>query len=74
MQRLKAALENLDEMITALEDKVLLDVETRRDSQKKQNEMLKVSRSREATMMAVAQKVATRLDHSISHVEHILRD
>ncbi len=74
MQRLKAALENLDEMITALEDKVLHDVETRRDYQKKQNEMLKVSRNREANIMAVAQKVATRLDQSITHVEHVLRD
>ena len=73
MRRLKAALEQLDEMISALEDRVGLDSTTRRDALKKQDEHLRQSRAREAQVMAVAQKVAARLDKTIEHVETVLR-
>ncbi len=74
MQRLKAALENLDETITALEDRVLADNAQRIDHHRKQNEVLRISRTRETNVMAVAQKVAARLDQTIQHVEQVLRD
>ena len=74
MQRLKTALEQLDEMISALEDRIGLDAATRQDALKKQAEQLKVSRAREANVLAVAQKVATRLDQTIEHVERIIRN
>lgn len=74
MQRLKAALENLDETITALEDRVLADNVQRIDHHRKQNEVLRISRTRETNVMAVAQKVAARLDQTIQHVEQVLRD
>jgi hypothetical protein len=73
MQRLREVLELLDECISDLEDKVGLDVEIRRDAQRKQNELLKMSRTREANVLAVAQKVASRLDQTIQHVENIVR-
>ncbi len=74
MKRLRSALEQLDETISALEDKVGLDAAARQDAQRKHAELLKMSRAREANAMAVAQKVAARLDQTIQHVEHILRD
>lgn len=74
MQRLKTALENLDETITALEDRVLADNVQRIDHHRKQNEVLRISRTRETNVMAVAQKVAARLDQTIQHVEQVLRD
>ncbi len=74
MQRLKTALEQLDEMISALEDRIGLDAAARQDALKKQSEQLKLSRAREANVLAVAQKVATRLDQTIEHVERIVRN
>jgi hypothetical protein len=74
MQRLKTALEQLDEMISALEDRVILDASARQEAQKKQADILKSSRAREANMLAVAQKVASRLDQTIEHVERIVRN
>ena len=74
MQRLKAALEQLDEMISALEDHVASAASVRQEAQKKQSELLKQSGVREANILAVAQKAASRLDHSIQHVEHLMRD
>ncbi len=74
MQRLKAALEHLDEAISSLEDKVLLDSVGRQQNNKKKAELLKTSRLREMHVLATAQKVAARLDQTIHHVEHILRD
>ncbi len=74
MQRLKTALEQLDEMISALEDRIGLDAAARQEAQKKQTEQLKLSRAREANVLAVAQKVATRLDQTIEHVERIIRN
>lgn len=74
MNRLKSALERLDEMITTLEDKVGVDSSSRQENQKKQAEILKASRAREAGALAVAQKIAARLDHTIQHVERVLKD
>jgi len=73
MQRLKQKLEELDEAIFALEDKIALDAVTKRDAAKKQAEATKQARSREANVLATAQKVATRLDRTIDHVEQIVR-
>jgi hypothetical protein len=56
-----------------LEDKIGIDQGTRRDSAKKQAEIMKQIRMREASVLAVAQKVATRLDQTIQHVERIVR-
>ncbi len=74
MQRLKTALEQLDEMITALEDRIGLDASVRKEAMKKSEEQLKQSRAREAQVLAVAQKVAARLDKAIEHVEHVVRN
>ena len=74
MQRLKNALEQLDEMISALEDRIGLDASTRKDTIKKSEEQLKQSRAREAQVLAIAQKVAARLDKAIEHVEHVVRN
>ncbi|MFA6279593.1 MAG: hypothetical protein WC612_02210 [Bdellovibrionales bacterium] len=73
MKRLKAALEKLDETISDLEDTVGCDVAARAESQKKLNDILKQSKSREAGVLAVTQKVALRLDQTIDHVEKILK-
>ncbi|MGE3623220.1 MAG: hypothetical protein AB7H77_05040 [Bdellovibrionales bacterium] len=74
MKRLKNALENLDEQISALEDRVGVDNSMRQGILKKNAEQLKQSQRREASVLAVAQKVATRLDQAIEHVEKVLRD
>ena len=74
MNRLKTALEQLDEMISALEDRIGMDVSSKIETQKKQAEQLRLSRAREANVLAVAQKVATRLDQTIQHVENVLRN
>lgn len=73
MKKLKVALEKLDESISVLEDKIGLDIATRNESQKKLNEILKQGKAREANVMAVAQKIALRLDQTIDHVEKILK-
>lgn len=73
MQRLKQKLEELDEVLFALEDKVGIDGASRREAAKKYNELLKQIRAREAGAVAVAQKVASRLDQVINHVEAIVR-
>ncbi len=74
MERLKSILESLDEAITELEDKIGLDISSRQQSLKNGIELLKQSRAREAKVLGVAQKVASRLDDSINHIESILRD
>lgn len=74
MERLKNALEKLDETISDLEDKVGLDAISRMENQKKQAEIIKLSRMREASILAVAQKVALRLDQTIEHVETVLKN
>ncbi len=74
MERLKTALEALDEAISDLEDRVGLDVAQRAENQRRQAEIIKLSRAREAGVLAVAQKVALRLDQTIDHVETILKN
>ena len=73
MERLKQALEDLDEAIFSLEDRLSFDAANRRETIKRQTEIFKQSRAREAEILSVAQKVAARLDHSIEHVERILQ-
>ena len=73
MERLRNALEILDTAISDLEDRVGLALGSQRDEAKKTSESLKDSRAREANVMAAAQKVASRLDRAIEHVESILR-
>ncbi|MDD2325749.1 MAG: hypothetical protein PHW63_07100 [Alphaproteobacteria bacterium] len=73
MQRLKNALEELDEAISGLEDKVGIAMVDRTEAQKKMADILRQSKVREATIVAAAQKVALRLDQSIDHVEKILK-
>jgi hypothetical protein len=73
MERLKQALEDLDEAIFALEDKVAFEAANRRETLKRQNEIFKQSRQREVEILATTQKVAARLDHTIEHVERILQ-
>ena len=74
MERLKSSLEDLDETISELEDKIGLTAGAQQDSLRKQGELLRQARTREATVLATAQKVAARLDQTINHVEQILRD
>lgn len=73
MNRLKTALEKLDVTISDLEDKVGIDAVTRAEAQRKHNEWMRQSRARETSVMAVAQKVALRLDQTIEHVEKVLK-
>ncbi|MDE1900749.1 MAG: hypothetical protein KGI37_03765 [Alphaproteobacteria bacterium] len=73
MERLKQALEDLDEAIFALEDRVALDATQQREAAKRQGEIVKQSRAREVEVLAVTQKVAARLDQTIEHVERIIR-
>lgn len=74
MQRLKNALEQLDEMITALEDRIGIDAAVRKEAQKKNEEQLKQSRARETQLLGAAQRVAARLDQTIEHVERVMRN
>ena len=73
MDRLKQALEELDEAIFALEDRLTVEASNQRETSKRQGEIVKQSRLREVEVLAVTQKVAARLDHTIEHVERILR-
>lgn len=73
MDRLKQNLEALDEAIFALEDRIGLTHISQRESSKKQIDLLKESRTREARVLATAQKVAARLDQTIEHLESALR-
>lgn len=73
MEQLKVALEQLDETITDLEDRVGIDAANKAEGQKKMAELIKQSKTREAKVMATAQKVALRLDQTIEHVEKILK-
>ncbi len=73
MKRLMQAMEELDEAIFALEDKVSLDASNRREKAKRQAEIAKQAHIREVEVLGMTQKVAARLDHTIEHVERILR-
>jgi hypothetical protein len=72
MERLKQALEDLDEAIFTLEDKIALDASQRRETVKRQSEITKQSRLREVEVLGIAQKIAARLDQTIEHVERIV--
>lgn len=72
MKRLKIALERLDESISDLEDKIGIDAASRAENQKKQAELIKMSKAREASALAIAQKVALRLDQTIERVEKVI--
>lgn len=74
MQRLKEVLEQLDEEITALEEKIGVTTHQQLESRRRYEDLLKQSRGREAAVLAVAQKVASRLDRTIAQVEQVLRD
>jgi vacuolar-type H+-ATPase subunit F/Vma7 len=73
MERLRNALEALDETIFDLEHKVGIEKTSYRETVKKQSDIVKQIRTREAGLMAVTQKVASRLDQAIEHVERIIR-
>ena len=73
MQRLKQKLEELDEALFALEDKVGTSKDNSRENTRKYNELVKQLRARESNLMAIAQKTASRLDQAIEDVENILR-
>ena len=73
MERLKQKLEALDEAIFVLEDQVGLSHTAQQELVKKQSSILKESRTREASAMAAAQKIAARLDQAIDRVERVLR-
>lgn len=74
MERLKQALEELDEALFTLEDRLAFEASNRREGQKRQNDVFKQARQREVEILATTQKVAARLDHTIEHVERILRN
>lgn len=74
MKRLKEALEALDAIISGLEDRIEAEQAERQFEAKKSSEALRNARGREATVLAVAQKVATRLDQTIDRVERVLKD
>lgn len=73
MDRLKQNLEALDEALFTLEDRIGFSHLNQRESVKKQTDLLKESRSREAKVLATAQKVAARLDQTIENLENALR-
>lgn len=74
MQRLKSALEQLDEEISVLEDRIGISRDAQMEARRRYEDMLKQSKGREAAVLAVAQKVASRLDRTIAQVEQVLRD
>lgn len=74
MQRLKAALELLDHEISALEARLEMANFQRAEAMRKQTEIVRISKSREAKTAASSQKVAARLDKTINAVEDLLRD
>jgi hypothetical protein len=71
---LRRALEELDVMISELEDRLGHKAVASRENQKKTVEQLKTARAREAGAMALNQKIAQRLDQTIDQVERILRN
>ncbi len=74
MQRLQASLALLDQQINALEQTIEVRQDNVRQQMQQQTEALKTSRAREANALALAQKIAARLDRAIERVEHVLRD
>lgn len=74
MQKLRAALEHLHEDLEGLELAFGEGKAGLEESLSRQAEALKLSRGREAHAMALAQKVAARLDQAIARVERVLKD
>ncbi len=74
MQRLQSSLAMLDQRIAELEQTLEVRQDNFRQHVAKQGEALKISRVREANALALAQKIAARLDQAIERVEHVLRD
>jgi hypothetical protein len=74
MQRLQSSLAMLDQRIAELEQSLEVRQDNFRQHVAKQSEALKTSRAREANALALAQKIAARLDQAIERVEHVLRD
>ena len=74
MQRLPNALAALDEHISALEETLVVRQDNIRQQIQHQHDALRHSRAREANAVALAQKIAARLDQAIARVEHVLRD
>jgi hypothetical protein len=74
MQRLRTTLEQLYGEIERAGQSLTAQQEKQRQELAKQAEALKVSRGREANALALAQKVASKLDHAIERSERILRD
>ena len=74
MQRIPAALAIIDQRISNLEETLVVRQEQIRHQAQQQHDALRHSRAREANALALAQKIAARLDHAIARVEHVLRD
>ncbi len=60
-------------LIFTLEDRVGLSQNAQRETVKKQSELVKESRIREAGVLAAAQKSLPGFDQTIEHVERVLR-
>jgi hypothetical protein len=74
MQRIPTALAALDQRIADLESTLVVRQDNIRLHSQQQQDALRHSRAREANALALAQKIAARLDHAIARVEHVLRD
>jgi hypothetical protein len=74
MQRIPPALAALNQRLAMLEDTLTVRHEQVQHQVQQQQEALRHSRAREANALALAQKVAARLDHAIARVECVLRD
>ncbi len=74
MQRIPSALAAIDERISDLEETLAVRQDNMRHQLQQQHDALRHSRAREANAVALAQKIAARLDHAIARVEHVLRD
>ncbi|MCL2468660.1 MAG: hypothetical protein FWF24_00285 [Alphaproteobacteria bacterium] len=73
MERLKTALEQLDETISDLEDRIGDVAVSRAESHKKLSDIMKQGRARETSIVAAAQKVALRLEQTIGRMEKVLK-
>lgn len=74
MNNLQASIEQLDAEISRLEESIGLDAASRREARMRHSENLRTARAREAGVLEVAQKVASRLDWTIERVEKLLKN
>lgn len=72
MKRLRSALEDLHSDLEQLSEQQKIKQREFERELAKQAEGLKVSRAREANAMALAQKIATKIDYTIERVERLL--